>query len=147
VIDERERVDRHRDPDIGLPEDLLQRVEREARQLALDEVRAVLHHDAQLAVAARTGEQQRRGAAGAAQRGAGRAQRAGAAGAAGGQCGQCRRRGQYRSADCHIGTRCSLCTHSWPTPSSMHFSHASSMQRVWNRGREFTGSCILIKRV
>jgi hypothetical protein len=53
VIDERQRVYRQRDPDIGLAEDLLQRVEGEARQLALDQVRPVLHHDAQLAVALR----------------------------------------------------------------------------------------------
>jgi len=53
VIDERQRLDRHRDPDVGLAEHLLQRVEGEARQLALDQVRPVLHHDAQLAVALR----------------------------------------------------------------------------------------------
>lgn len=53
MIDEGQRVYGHRDPDIGLSEDLLQRVEGEARQLALDQVRPVLHHDSQLAVAAR----------------------------------------------------------------------------------------------
>ena len=53
MIDEGQRVYCHRDPDIGLSEDLLQRVEGEARQLALDQVRPVLHHDSQLAVAAR----------------------------------------------------------------------------------------------
>jgi hypothetical protein len=37
--------------DVCLAEDLLQRVEREARELGLDEVRAVLHHDLELAVA------------------------------------------------------------------------------------------------
>ena len=53
MIDEGQRVYGHRDPDIGLSEDLLQRVEGEARQLALDQVRPVLHHDSQLAVAVR----------------------------------------------------------------------------------------------
>ena len=50
----------------------------------------------------------------------------------------------YRSALCHIGTRCSRCTHSWPFPSAMHASHASSMQRVWKRGLSVSGSTILI---
>ena len=39
--------------DVDLAEDLLERVEREARELGLDEVRAVLHHDLELAVALR----------------------------------------------------------------------------------------------
>jgi len=52
VIDEGQGVDRHRDTDVGLSKYLLQRVEGESRELALDEVRAVLHHDAQLAVPA-----------------------------------------------------------------------------------------------
>ena len=37
--------------DVDLAEDLLERVEGQARELGLDEVRAVLHHDLELAVA------------------------------------------------------------------------------------------------
>ena len=81
MIDEGQRVYCHRDPDIGLSEDLLQRVEGEARQLALDQVRPVLHHDSQLAVAARA-VRCGAGAAGSAAGAAGSA--AGAAGSAAG---------------------------------------------------------------
>ena len=51
VLDERERVRGEELVDVCLAEDLLERVEREARELGLDEVRAVLHHDLELAVA------------------------------------------------------------------------------------------------
>jgi len=42
VLDERERVCGEELVDVDLAEDLLERVEREARELGLDEVRAVL---------------------------------------------------------------------------------------------------------
>ena len=42
VLGELERVGAERGVDVDLAEDLLQRVEREARELGLDEVRAVL---------------------------------------------------------------------------------------------------------
>jgi predicted transcriptional regulator len=51
VLDEREGLRAEHGVDVDLAEDLLQRVEREARELGLDEVRAVLHHDLELAVA------------------------------------------------------------------------------------------------
>ena len=44
------RLNRHGDLDIRLPEHLLETVEGQARQLGLDEVRPVLHHDFQLPV-------------------------------------------------------------------------------------------------
>jgi hypothetical protein len=50
VVDEREWFYGHRNADVGLAKHLLEGVEREACQLALDEVRAVLHHDPELAV-------------------------------------------------------------------------------------------------
>ena len=43
-------LDGHGDLDVRLPEHLLETVEGEARQLGLDEVRAVLHHDLELPV-------------------------------------------------------------------------------------------------
>jgi hypothetical protein len=51
VLGEREGRRAEHGVDVDLAEDLLQRVEREARELGLDEVRAVLHHDLELAVA------------------------------------------------------------------------------------------------
>jgi hypothetical protein len=42
VLDERERLRVEHELDVALAEDLLQRVEREAGELGLDEVRAVL---------------------------------------------------------------------------------------------------------
>ena len=51
VLFERERLRGEHGVDVGLAEDLLERVEGEARELGLDEVRAVLHHDLELAVA------------------------------------------------------------------------------------------------
>ena len=51
VLDEREGLRAEHGVDVDLAEDLLERVEREARELGLDEVRAVLHHDLELAVA------------------------------------------------------------------------------------------------
>jgi hypothetical protein len=51
VLGELERGRAEHGVDVDLAEDLLERVEREARELGLDEVRAVLHHDLELAVA------------------------------------------------------------------------------------------------
>jgi hypothetical protein len=51
VFDEGEGLRGEEVVDVGLAEDLLEAVEREARELGLDEVRAVLHHDLELAVA------------------------------------------------------------------------------------------------
>jgi len=51
VLDEREGLRAEHGVDVCLAEDLLQTVEGEARELGLDEVRAVLHHDLELAVA------------------------------------------------------------------------------------------------
>jgi hypothetical protein len=51
VLDEREQRGLEHVRDVAFSEDLLERVEREAGELGLDEVRAVLHHDVQLAVA------------------------------------------------------------------------------------------------
>lgn len=51
VLDELERLRGEELVDVCLSEDLLQAVEREPRELRLDEVRAVLHHDLELAVA------------------------------------------------------------------------------------------------
>lgn len=51
VFDEREGLRAEEVVDVRLAEDLLERVEGEARELGLDEVRAVLHHDLELAVA------------------------------------------------------------------------------------------------
>jgi hypothetical protein len=51
VLHEGERLRAEHGVDVDLAEDLLERVEREARELGLDEVRAVLHHDLELAVA------------------------------------------------------------------------------------------------
>ena len=51
VLDELERLRGEEVVDVGLAEDLLEAVEGEARELGLDEVRAVLHHDLELAVA------------------------------------------------------------------------------------------------
>ena len=51
VLGELERGGAEHGVDVDLAEDLLQTVEREARELGLDEVRAVLHHDLELAVA------------------------------------------------------------------------------------------------
>ena len=53
VLDELERLRGEEVVDVRLAEDLLETVEREARELGLDEVRAVLHHDLELAVALR----------------------------------------------------------------------------------------------
>ena len=43
-------LDGHGDLDVRLPEHLLETVEGQARQLGLDEVRPVLHHDLELPV-------------------------------------------------------------------------------------------------
>ena len=51
VFHKRERLDGEEVVDVYLAEDLLQTVEGETRELGLDEVRAVLHHDLELAVA------------------------------------------------------------------------------------------------
>ena len=51
VLGELERGRAEHGVDVDLAEDLLEAVEREARELGLDEVRAVLHHDLELAVA------------------------------------------------------------------------------------------------
>jgi len=51
VLDEAERHRGEHVVDVGLAEDLLEAVEGEAGELGLDEVRAVLHHDLELAVA------------------------------------------------------------------------------------------------
>jgi hypothetical protein len=51
VLGELERGRAEEKVDVDLAEDLLERVEGEARELGLDEVRAVLHHDLELAVA------------------------------------------------------------------------------------------------
>ena len=51
VFDEREGLCAEEVVDVRLAEDLLEAVEGEARELGLDEVRAVLHHDLELAVA------------------------------------------------------------------------------------------------
>ena len=51
VFDKREGLGAEEVVDVRLAEDLLERVEGEARELGLDEVRAVLHHDLELAVA------------------------------------------------------------------------------------------------
>jgi hypothetical protein len=51
VLVEGQRLRGEHGVDVGLAEDLLERVEGEARELGLDEVRAVLHHDLELAVA------------------------------------------------------------------------------------------------
>ena len=51
VLDEGEGLRGEHGVDVDLPEDLLEAVEGEARELGLDEVRAVLHHDLELAVA------------------------------------------------------------------------------------------------
>jgi hypothetical protein len=50
VLHEREERRLEHVRDVALAEDLLERVDREAGELGLDEVRAVLHHDVQLAV-------------------------------------------------------------------------------------------------
>jgi hypothetical protein len=51
VLVEGQRLRGEHGVDVGLAEDLLERVEGEAGELGLDEVRAVLHHDLELAVA------------------------------------------------------------------------------------------------
>jgi hypothetical protein len=51
VLDELERLRGEEVVDVCFSEDLLEAVEREARELGLDEVWAVLHHDLELAVA------------------------------------------------------------------------------------------------
>jgi hypothetical protein len=51
VFDKRERLGAEEVVDVCFAEDLLEAVEGEARELGLDEVRAVLHHDLELAVA------------------------------------------------------------------------------------------------
>ena len=51
VFGEVERLRGEQAVDVRLSEDLLEAVEGEARELGLDEVRAVLHHDLELAVA------------------------------------------------------------------------------------------------
>ena len=52
-----------------------------------------------------------------------------------------------RSSLCHIGTRCSMCTHSICLPSALQRSQHSSMQRIAKRGRSVAGSIIWISRV
>ena len=44
----------------------------------------------------------------------------------------------WRSALCQEGTKCKRWTHSWALPSSLHFWHANSIQRVTNNGRSVT---------
>ena len=78
-------------------------------RLPLYQVGPILHHNSQLAMPATRQSQTRRA----------RVSR---------KRDACRQ--AHRSALCHCGTRCSRCTHSWPLPSAMHASHASSMQRV-----------------